>query len=356
MSGSAVGADEKRIQEARLRRAWHAVKHLGTIRETDKSRNDTADLDDLLDEASLRDVKTEFWKRYKLRFPTEVMPADALISRCFRETSRRMLTVFPIWKAKSLMYQVTTTQKRKRLADSLYVMEDEENERGPRTCDKYLDHLYTYLLALSIAGAGKAPGAPVDPETLGAESAKYVLVPLDIVHAYFWGARRASQLVPENARLSWLERMDVAERASWVSEFRDSSLTLGEVIRQTTDKRDAHWIYTPEGERAFPSSGHSQQRPNAPREQGAPQRPSRGDRKRKQQDDGPGGSQQEQQQRRVATKLRDGKQLCPDFQTNNCSTGVDRCAKGDHRCGAVERSGRVCGMPNHGASQCRKTR
>ena len=94
-------APDRRLMETRLRRAWHAVRQHGILREADRSRSDAADLDDLLDESSLKDVKNEFWKRYKLRFPTEVTPADALISRCYREISRRMLMVFNVWSAGS---------------------------------------------------------------------------------------------------------------------------------------------------------------------------------------------------------------------------------------------------------------
>ena len=77
-----------------------------------------------------------------------------------------------------------------------------------KTVDKYMDHLYTYLLALAIAGAQKSPGAPTVQEVVGAESTDYVQVPLDLLHSYFWRARRASQYVPEYNRLAWIERLD----------------------------------------------------------------------------------------------------------------------------------------------------
>ena len=40
--------------------------------------------------------------------------------------------------------------------------------------------------------------------------------------------------------------------------------------------------------------------------------------------------------------LKDGTKLCPDFQKGTCKKGVN-CPKGKHLCGAVEKSGRVCG-------------
>ena len=73
-----------RIQVARVRRAWDAVRKSSAKREDDKTTAAVAELDDLLEEATLREVKAQFWMRYKLRYPAEVMPADSLVSRCTR--------------------------------------------------------------------------------------------------------------------------------------------------------------------------------------------------------------------------------------------------------------------------------
>ena len=36
------------------------------------------DLDSLLEDSELRDVRAQFWKRYSLRFPADVHPSDAV--------------------------------------------------------------------------------------------------------------------------------------------------------------------------------------------------------------------------------------------------------------------------------------
>ncbi len=61
----------KPIQAARCRRAWHAVRQHGLAREGDRARQDTADLDDLLDESELRDLTLAFWRRYTTRYPAD---------------------------------------------------------------------------------------------------------------------------------------------------------------------------------------------------------------------------------------------------------------------------------------------
>ena len=71
------------------------------------------DLGDLLDEAKLHEVKAQFWKRYRLRCPAEVMPADNLLSGCLREVERLLLMVFSVMTVKSLMHQATHSKKRK---------------------------------------------------------------------------------------------------------------------------------------------------------------------------------------------------------------------------------------------------
>lgn len=47
-----------------------------------------------IDESELRDSKTAIWRRYRLKFPTEVRPADTTVSRVSRDLSKRMLCVF----------------------------------------------------------------------------------------------------------------------------------------------------------------------------------------------------------------------------------------------------------------------
>ena len=107
---------DQRIQIARVRRAWAAVRHNGVRKENRNSISSIAELDDLLEEGTLREVKVNFWKRYKLRYPSEVSPSDQLLSRCYKEMDKRLLTVYDIWKVKTLLHQVMSTKKRKMVA------------------------------------------------------------------------------------------------------------------------------------------------------------------------------------------------------------------------------------------------
>ncbi len=171
-----------------------------------------------------------------------------MISRLSREMSRRLLIVYSVSLARTLEHQVTTARKRRKVGEGLYTFDDEETaERPPiyvTDAELYLDNLHLYLLALALAGVGKNPqAADPPPETfLGADSTQHVLVPLDVVMAYWWRAHAAAHRIPAPQRLARLESRDCAERAVWVTDFRDSDRSLGFVIRDTMQRRDAHWM------------------------------------------------------------------------------------------------------------------
>jgi hypothetical protein len=355
-----VGA-EQRLQIARVRRAWAAVRQNGLRKENRNTVSSVAELDDLLEEATLREVKVQFWKRYKAKYPVEVIPSDQLLSRCYREMEKRLLTVYDVWKVKNLLHQVMSTKKRKQVGTDLYTFEDDaEATPGIRGVERYLATLHTYLLALSIAGSSKMQGAPTE-EAFGNDSTKFVKVPWDVLQSYYFRASRSAMLVPEVSRLQWLEERDIAERSVWVSQFREGDESLGQVVQAVMDKRGAHWdtpIQTMMG-RAAPSFPPQQPpRPDTRTQRnGQQQKPQQHPRQNKQKTAAAahpsmsGGVKMTPGT--AATALRDGKSLCPDFNRGACATKGPSCVKGLHKCSKVLRNGRPCGMSYHGAHNCR---
>jgi hypothetical protein len=341
------------LQTARLRRAWAAIRQHASNVEATKRKGDSVELDDLLEDGKLRDVWVVFWQRHRLRYPTDVMPCDQLVSRCFRELERRILTVFDIWAVRNLMYQVSTDRKRRRVAAELFVYEDATSETpakmGPASAtDGYLGKLYTYLLALGIVGAAKLAVAPTEPEAFGTNPAKYVQAPWDALQQYYFRAARGVLAIPEGSRAAWLERNDVAERAGWVADFRDGSLPLGQVVQEVMAKRSAHWEPPPEAitERAQQQTGaDSGKKGNGKGAQQSKERPPVKSQTQSESVHRPG---------EVATALRDGTKLCSAFQKEQCNAKGFRCPEGVHKCGRVGSRGRVCGMLYHGANKCKQ--
>jgi len=123
---------ERRIQVSRMRHAWAAVRQNGLRKEGRNTVSSVAELVDPLEEGTLREVKVQFWKRYRVKYPVEVNPSDQLLPRCYREMEKRLLTVYDIWKVRTLRHQVMTTRKRKQVGTDLYTFED-ETETKPDT-------------------------------------------------------------------------------------------------------------------------------------------------------------------------------------------------------------------------------
>ena len=339
---------QKELMTSRLRQAWHAIRTQATVREADRSKVETADLDDMLDDSQLNDVKQAFWRRYKVRYPPEVMPADALVSRCSREMSKRMLMVFNVNGVKNLMHQVTTSKKRKKLGTDLYT-EQEETFIDSVDATQYLDRLYTYLLALALAGATPLPTQDGLTETnAGAKTTQFVHVPLDIVMEYFWRAKRACHAQAPSNKLRWIEKQDVSERAQWVTAFRDSEDTLGTVISNTMNLRDAHWTVNEAVESHQRESATAMDSPvKTPRKQ--PGGKGKGGKEQK-------GSVQSPPKDKIicgyrcSLALKSGEKLCEAFQLGHCKANGS-CPRGRHQCAVlVNDSGRVCGMTSHGAA------
>eukprot|EP00435_Cladocopium_sp_Y103_P031497 s1905_g8.t1 len=302
--------DKTLLQTARVRRAWAAVGLYYRQAEQDRSKIQLSDLDTMLGETELRDTKQQFWRRYKLRFSPEVHPADTTISRVAREMQKRMLCVYSIWKVKSLQFQLTTSQKKRKVGESLFVEEGEDEESCSHDYDNYLDKLYTLMLAYAMAGCAGVTGAPEAAQelNLGADTTKFVLVPLDVVFKYFFRAKRSSAMLPPAARLQWLQARDLDERSEWVAKFRDSTSTLGQIIQDVFTARDAHWL--PSTTSTSTSKAAAGPSPSAASLK-SPQKPT-----------SPSTSQLQMgkpiQGKAVAVALKDGTKLCAQFQHGNC--------------------------------------
>ena len=130
-----------------------------------------------------------------------------------------------------------------RLGEGLWTEEPEDEQPGHQDWETYLDRLFTLLLAYALGGVKALDNAPSakEEDVLGADTTRFVFVPLDVVMRYHARARRTSASLPHASRLAWLLQRDTEERADWVSRFRESTLTLGQVIKATYEARDAHW-------------------------------------------------------------------------------------------------------------------
>jgi hypothetical protein len=121
----------------------------------------------MLGETELRDTKQQFWRRYKMRFPPEIHPADTTISRVAREMQKQMLRVYNIWR---VQFQLTTSQKKRKLSEGLFIEDGEDEEVVAHDVDYSLDRLFTLLLAYAMAGCAGVTGAPDAAQELNRRS------------------------------------------------------------------------------------------------------------------------------------------------------------------------------------------
>ena len=252
-----------------------------------------------------------------------------------------MLCVFNLWKVKTLQFQLTTNQKKRKLGENLYTEEVQEDKPCQHNAESYLDRLYTLLLAYAIAGVASPPGTTPDAtkeSTLGADSTEFAAVPLDVCMTYWFRAKRTCYQVHPSKRMAWLQARDQEERAEWTSRFRESTLTLGVIIKDVFQARDAHWI-PPVGSEP---SGASNAVGPAPSNKATPSSTSPSELTLGKAVNG----------KRVAKMMRDGTTLCQGFQLGECKQ-KGKCTNGAHRCGVITKGDRVCGASGHGAHVCR---
>lgn len=106
------GLENKGLEASRVRQAWIGIRD--AMRGADALKveeGEQCDMDALLPRTDLDWLYNNFWARHKIDFAADADPADALVSRRFKEISRRLLTVPNPFEAKTLAQQLQATKK-----------------------------------------------------------------------------------------------------------------------------------------------------------------------------------------------------------------------------------------------------
>ena len=108
---------ENPLQLSRLRTAWRLASAQFQAATTRVSKAQPGDEEDL-DKPLAQDVYDNQIKAAKTAnvptFPAVLTPCDALFARCFREFRRRVISVYPLARVKSLAYQGTVISKSRK--------------------------------------------------------------------------------------------------------------------------------------------------------------------------------------------------------------------------------------------------
>lgn len=331
--------ERKGLNASRLRQALaacRAASETGQLRQ--KQGTDESDLDGLLNEKALNDLRDNFHRRHKLSFGAQVEPSDQLVSRIYKEIERRMCQVHDVFRTKTLTHTFMSSRKKRRIADGVEVLLPEtegELVETPvkETISTYLALLFTLVLAYARAGCQARSDAPAKAEGRGDQSVDYVEVPLDVVLKYHGRAQNRAAQLPSHMALPWVRERDVAERTMWIEQHRATQKTLGVIIQETYERREAQWDLPPPPTQAVPPKVTDKDAPGRASQAG-------GQNTAGQDKLTPGG---------WAKKLKDGTELCLKWNNGNCPGGCKRL----HACCRVLKSGRVCGMKNHIGRNCR---
>ena len=215
---------------------------------------------------------------------------------------------------KSMLHQKTTSAKRRRLTDNLYLHEDEEDTTPEVGTDaaSYFNRMKVYFMALAVVGAAPHPLAPTTPEALGDDSTLFVAVPWDLLMKYQLRAEKFYSTLASAGRFKHLIRLDTEERAQWTHRLgTQATSSLGSIIKEVMVSQ--HQTAPPEPRSAPAASSN----PTV-----------------------------------AVNQLRDGTVLCNLFQSGRCRVSGRSCDAGQHRCGHLLKAGRVCGSFQHSGNRC----
>ena len=334
-----------------------------------------ADLDDLLADAKLVELHDNHWNRNHASFPTGRMPSDALISRLFREITKRQLSVYDLWGVRNRHHQITTSSRKEKVGVNLWTEVVDDGPHVPHTVEKYLSQLHTYLLALSIAGASRICATGTQ-ETRATDPTTIMEVPYDTVMQYYYRACDYSQEVAYDQRLSWLRRVDTEERSQWVKTFRETGMHLGTVIKEISLSRAIFWqppmVLTPVAARgrdrpwessqqsSWQNAGKNKDKLGSFADKIKTKRKRNRGKQAGNKSKGKGGQPSQLQLMDAGTNhspkgyptLKDGTAVCASYNAGKCKGKGKSCKNGKHVCSNPKgQQGRLCGGP-HPATAC----
>ena len=103
-----------------------------------------------------------------------------------------------------------------------------------------MTNCHCVMVAYLIPGAKPKAGTSV-PEVRGADTAKLVGCPMDLLMRCFHRTQPTASELPRHEALNLIIKDDEADGGQWVDKLRNSQLSLGEVVQTTLVQREAAW-------------------------------------------------------------------------------------------------------------------
>jgi len=339
--------DIPEVQTSRIRRAWASVR-LAMRMSEDLAKADTGaeDIDKLLSATDLEKCHAAFWKRHKITYPPALDANDILVSRLFREFTRRQLSVHDALKVRTVAHFLSSDRRRRDLAPGLALVQDQQEDvHLEPTVYNYGNGLLTICIGMGRAGCLPIPGAPAD-ETRGSKTTSFVECPLDVVLRYHFRAMINVAKVPAQHQLEWLRSRDIAERTEWVEAHRHSTDTVGAVVDRIYKQREGIWIVEEPHQRDSPRMARPVDEEEADDDQTRPLRVKKETKKP--------APKRKPGTKHTIDKTKDGKDICRAYNQGGCKSP---CPNGRlHVCNAKLKNSRACGLRGHTSKDCRNRR
>ena len=210
------------------------------------SAKEEVELDSPLPTSELLSLQEKFKAHHKFFWTPEQAPSDQMVSRSSREFTKRSLSRRQLDKGKS---QADSQQAGLTKSASVGGMDVDAKlvfgaAEQAAPLGGQMDTLFRIKLLLrahAIAGIELIADPEPNPIPPDHDSTQYRVCPFDVVFRIQCRIERCLKDVPQDQAKSWLIRMFDQEQRYWIEAVRDTRMTIGQVMLQSLQQREAVW-------------------------------------------------------------------------------------------------------------------
>jgi hypothetical protein len=231
------------LEMSKLRLIRSQIKQQLSALDSGALRQEEA-LDEVLPSAELCTLQEKFKVVHRFYFTPEQAPSDQTVSRSAREFAKRSLSMRELSKVRTQAETPQTGRTKSApvggSSEARLVFGAEEKSSPLGGAPDVLFRIIILLRAHAVAGITPL-GDAGDQSQAEEDSTKLRVCPYDIVFRHQCRIERCLKDVPAEMQRAWLLRMFDLEQKYWIEQVRDTKLTIGEIMRNSLEQREALW-------------------------------------------------------------------------------------------------------------------